>query len=268
VAIETLINDITKKTSKTLQALNSYRMGDSALSHVIFQIYPADESRLLEECHCETVSRWVFDSFLKACEDRQADATAIFYRNLSGKPWAASFRGCLFERQVLKHLDEINTHSDLLIRRLTDSGQVTWTYHGPIQRFTFEEPAVIDKIKTAVETNTALHLVPSALNFPAVDSIVYYPNEVLTCIQITIRSKHPIAVSGLRRIQRWLKRGTRSADLRPDGTRRWRFVFIVPPEMASTYTLQELKDDTKLSEWAGKVEQYVLGLEVGVGNST
>ncbi len=46
------------------------------------------------------------------------------------------------------------------------------------------------------------------------------------------------------------------------------FRIIVPPEMASTFTLQELKGDTKLGAWAGKVEQYVLGLEVGVRNST
>jgi len=132
----------------------------------------------------------------------------------------------------------------------------------------FQETTVIDKIKDAVEAGEPLHLVPLAPNFPAVDSIVYYPNEVLTCIQITIRSEHPIAVSGLRHIQRRLKGGTWSAGLRPKRKRPWRFVFIVPPEMASTFTWQKLNGDTKLGAWAGKVEQYVLGLEVGVRNST
>ena len=137
--IMTQISGITRETGDILRALDSYRMGDSTLSHKIFQLYPADELRRLEECHYETVSRWVFDSLLGACEDRRADAAAIFYRSLSGQPWAAPFRGCLSERQVLKHLDGINTDSNLLIRRLTDSGQVTdsdqvtWTYHGPVQ---------------------------------------------------------------------------------------------------------------------------------------
>src|SRR6266403_1293781 len=198
------------------------------------------------------------DRFLIPCWSlaKAAEPMRPLYSNLSGQPWAASYRGCLFERQVLKHLDGINTDTNLLIRRLTDSDQVTWTYRGPIQRFTFQESTVIDKIKNTVKTNEPLHLVPLALNFPAVGSIVYHPNEVLTCVQITIRSEHPIAVSGLRRIQGWLKGGTWSAGLRPK-RRPWRFVFIVPPEMASTFTLQELKGDTKLGAWAGKVEQYL-----------
>ncbi len=266
-AIKTQISGITEKTSDILRALDLYQMGDSAFSHVIFQIYPADESRLFELCHYETVSRWVFDSLLKACEDRQPDATAIFYRDFSGQPWAASLRGCLFERQVLKYLDSIDTDRGMLTRRLTDSDQVTWTYHGPIRRFTFEEPTVIDKIKNAVETNEPLHLVPSALNFPAVDSIVYYPNKVLTCIQSMIRNEDPIAVSGLQHIQGRLEPHTPSADLRPEVTRPRCFVFIVPPDMASNFTLQKLKGDTAIGERAGTVEQYVLGLEVGVKNS-
>ncbi len=93
-------------------------------------------------------------------------------------------------------------------------------------RLAFQETTVIDKIKNAVETNEALHMVPLALNFPAVDSIVYHPNDVLTCIQITIRSEHPIAVSGLRRIQGWLKGGTWSAGLRPKRKRPWHFVLL------------------------------------------
>ena len=43
----------------------------------------------------------------------------------------------------------------------------------------------------------------------------------------------------------------------------WRFVFIVPPNMASAFKLQGLKGDTKKGAWAGKVNKYVLGLDVG-----
>jgi hypothetical protein len=84
---------------------------------------------------------------------------------------------------------------------LTDSNQTTWTYREP-ECITFLEATVIKEIKNAVEKNEPLQLVPSTHNFPAVDSIVYDPNEDgLTCIQITINSEHPIAVSGLKRIQ-------------------------------------------------------------------
>jgi hypothetical protein len=158
-------------------------------------------------------------------------------------------------------LDDIDTDRGLSMRGLSSSGHSTWTYRGPIGRVTFQEPAVIDTIKNAVESSTPVHLVPSAPNFPAVDSIVYQPNEALTCIQITTSSDHPISVPGLKRIQGWLKRGTAPAGLRPNRTRPWRFLFIAPPNMASTFTLQELKDDSLNGEWVGNVDQYVLGLE-------
>ncbi|KAF8498734.1 hypothetical protein F5888DRAFT_201198 [Russula emetica] len=189
-------------------------MGASALSHTIFQLSPTNEIRQLEACDYEAVSRWVFDTLLGVCETHEADAAAKLYCELSGEPRAASLRGRLFKRHILNYLDRIDTNRDLSIRGLTNSDQMTWTYRGPIPRFTFQELTVTDKIKNAVENDGPLHLIPSALNFPAVDSIVYYPNEVLTCIQITINSKHPIVVSGLRRIQRWLKPHTPPADLR------------------------------------------------------
>ena len=73
-----------------------------------------------------------------------------------------------------------------------------WTYHGHIPFFTFlQDKTAANEIKNVVEANKSLHLVPSAPNFMAVDSIVYDPNEVLTCIQITINMTHHIKVSCL-----------------------------------------------------------------------
>jgi hypothetical protein len=122
----------------------------------------------------------------------------------------------------------------------------------------FQEADVINDINRAVENNESLHLVPTIPNFAAVDSIVYCPTDVLTCIQVTIKSEHPIAVTGLKRIQRWLK-GT---DLVPKRTRPWRFIFIVPRQMETSFRSQKFDGDTKLGEWAGKVNQYVFGLDV------
>ncbi len=234
----------------------------SDLSHIILQLAPSDESRRLETCDYEPVSRWVVDTLLEAYETREAGAIAEFYRNLSRKSWAATFRDCLFERQVLTYL---KTNRNLPIRGLANPKTTTWTYRGHNGLFTFlDDQTAVDGIKNAVETKTSLHLVPSIPNFPAVDSIVYDPNEVLTCIQITIDGNdHPIALSGLERIQTWLKPSTLAANLHPNKRRRWRFIFIVPSEMAPDFTLQALdgKDKAQVDEWAGQVDQYVLGLK-------
>ena len=64
----------------------------------------------------------------------------------------------------------------------------------------------IDGITKAVQDKNPLLLVHSAFYFPAVYSILYDPNEVLTCIQITTRRKHHILLSSLRLIQSFLER--------------------------------------------------------------
>jgi hypothetical protein len=213
--------------------LRKTRTGGSNFSHTIFQISSAntDTKRLLS-----TVSR------------RDLDL------------------GYLFERQVLNHLCGISEECKFPIRRLTDSKQTTWTYRGPIERFNFQESTFLDRITEAVQHRRPVHLVPSVCNFPAVDSILYDPDDpdaVLTCIQITINKDHPIAVSGFQLIQSWLKVGTPPAGLRPTKTRQWRLLFIVPFGMESTFKSQKLNGDgdTTKGKWAGKVDQYVLALE-------
>jgi hypothetical protein len=243
-----------------MQLLHKIRTGGSDISHIIFQKIPADTERLLSECRFESVSGWALDLLLDQYKDRQADLIADFYYHISAMPEAATLRGHLFERLVLNCLRGIRTEYTFPIRGLTDSNERRWTYRGP-ESITFEESTAFDIITKAVQCRTPLHLVPLARNFAAVDSIVYDPNEGLTCIKITLDSDNPIAVSGLQRIQRWLRLGTSLAALRPNRAKPWRFVFIVPSDMAPDFTWQRLKDDTRTDAWAGKVEQYVLGLD-------
>jgi hypothetical protein len=201
------------------------------------------------------------DLLLQQYEARKADAAADFYRNISVMPGAAWLQGHLFERQVLNYLCGISEECKFSIRRLTDTKQKTWTYRGPIERFNFQESTFLDGITEAVQHRRPVHLVPLVRNFPAVDSILYDPDDpdaVLTCIQITINKDHPIAVLGLQLIQSLLKP---PAGLPPTKTRQWRFLFVVPFGMESTFKSQKLNGDTPKAEWAGKVDQYVLGLE-------
>jgi hypothetical protein len=234
----------------------------SNVSHKIFQNFPipTDTNRWLSECQIEAVSRWALDLLLR---QHKADATADFYYYISASVMSdtGSLRGQPFERQVLNHLRDIRTECTFSIRGLTDSNQMPWTYRGP-ECITFEESTAFHKISEAVKYRKPLHLIPLARNFAAVDSIVFDPNEEgLTCIQTTINRKHPISVKGLQRIQACLKLDTSLEGLRPDGAKPWRVIFIVPSAMAPASTRQKLKGDTSRGEWAGKVEQYVLGMK-------
>ena len=181
-------------------------------------------------------------------------------------PDAASLQGHLFERQVLNYLDGINASHDFTICGLTNYNQMTWTYCGPIRSFIFRERATFhEEITNAIQSRESLHLRPAARNFPTVDSILYNPNDsdgVITCIQTTVSSEHPIAVSRLQHIQSWLELKTPLAHLRPSNTMPWRFIFIVPQDIAPDFKLQTLQGDTATGAWAGKVQQHVLELDV------
>jgi hypothetical protein len=61
------------------------------------------------------------------------------------------------------------------------------TFHGPVPHFNFRwEMDFIGAITNAVQNKSPVHLVPSVHNFVTVDSIIYDPKEVLTCIQIMV----------------------------------------------------------------------------------
>ncbi|KAI0283967.1 hypothetical protein BGY98DRAFT_949780 [Russula aff. rugulosa BPL654] len=64
----------------------------------------------------------------------------------------------------------------------------------------FHKSTIFSEITKAVRNKERLHIIPLARNFPAVDSILYDPNDpnaVLTCIQITLNKDHPIAGSDM-----------------------------------------------------------------------
>jgi hypothetical protein len=261
------ITDVSGDESNISRLVTESRTGGSDVSHSIFQISPIDDERLLAQCNADAVSRWALDVTLEEYEKRTADAAVIFYHKVSRMQDSATLRGSIFERQVLKYLDRIGAKTTFPIRGLAASEETTWTYPGPVKRYTFlEDSDFIEQMKTAVQNQTPLHLVPSSRNFAAVDSILYDPNEGITCIQITINEDHAISVSGLQRIQGWLGRDRRDLHgLRPAPKEPWRFIFIVPKEMEASYKLQRLVKPVKDGEtsiWARKVHQYVLGLDV------
>ena len=235
------------------------------VSHSIFELAPSDNMRLLSSCQVRAVSPWALDALLKECENRAVDAVADFYIAIADKPYAESLRGRLWERQVLKYFETFPGPHNFSMRSLASSAASTWTYPGLAKRATFESRSFAPLLTSAVEAAEARHLVPSDPNFPAVGSILYNPAEGLVCIQVTTKDIHPVAVSGLKRIQAWLKCGTPLGVLRPSILREhWPLIFVVPEIIAPRYKLQNFQGDTNTCEWAKKVDQYVVGIDEDV----
>ena len=233
----------------------------SGLSHLIFELSPADENRHLSGARIGAVSNWALDLLLKEYEKRQATAAADFYFSLLGTPTVAPLCGRIMERQVLKYFDSLKGIQGFKIRALNGSIISDWNYPGPAKRVTFQTQSFAPSLESAVGSKQSLHLVPLDPNFPAINSVLYNPSEVLSGIQVTISDRHPVVVSGLKRIQSWLKVDGLLAHLRPSTlSNHWRLIFVVPNEMAATFHQQPLEGDTGGQEWAGKVDQYVLGI--------
>ncbi|KAF5376092.1 hypothetical protein D9615_007752 [Tricholomella constricta] len=234
----------------------------NGIFHSIFELSPADELRILSDARVGAVSPWALDLLLSQYETRQVDATAEFYMSISSMPHAESLHGRVLERQVLKYFDSLQGPQDFIIRSLADSTISLWRYPGPAKRSNFRSQTFSSSLEIAVKASTPLHLVPLNPNFHTVDSILYDPGAVLTCIQVTHRNEHPVAVSGLQEIQGWLKHKTLLAELRPSTSgKHWRLIFTVPSYNADQFKPQPLEGDSSSGQWAGKVDQYVLGIE-------
>jgi hypothetical protein len=260
--IKSVIRDAAWRTD-FVELFRSTQSGINVFSHRIFQISSPDTNRLLSNCHFEPISRWAFDLLLDKYEEKNSDATADFYFTLSGMTDAATLRGHLFERQVLRYLFRADYRFS--IRQLTNFNEITLSGDKAIRRVNFEDSTISNDLTEAVRKQEPVHMVPSARDFAAMDSILFNPNDrdaVLTCIQITMNLEHHISVKDLIKIQGWLQ-GDPLANLRPSKKTPWRFVFVVPTRNASKFICQKLDGDTSKGEWAGKVHQYVLGLEEG-----
>jgi len=232
------------------------------LSHTIFELSaPEGTQRLFGDALVGAVSLWALNLLLEAYEQRKSDAAAEFYDSIAGDPHAGSLRGRMFERQVLKYFDSLKEPHVFSIRSLDTSSICEWVYPGPAKRVTFQPVTFAQSLQAAVVGGNPLHLVPKDPNFPALDSTVYRPGKGLSHMQVTVRTKHPVAVVGLKRIQGYLKRNTPLADLRPSKTKPWELIFPVPCTIADSFTKQSFEGDTTRQEWASKVDQYVLAIE-------
>jgi hypothetical protein len=201
------------------------------------------------------------DGLLKEYETRRADAVATFYHDIyhiSGRSITAPLRGHVFERQVLNCLHGMDVEHKFSIPGASE--KMTWSYRGPIRRFNFlQDLDFIDEIIKVVQDKNPLLLVPSAFDLPTVYSILYDPNEVLTCIQITTSRKHHILVSGLPKglfkAGSNVVRGLWVSSLRKKGCG------------ASYLLYRQTRRLSNCNGWKvilsrAKAQQYVLGLDV------
>ncbi len=139
-----------------------------------------------------------------------------------------------------------------------------WFYRGSIQRFAFREPTSLNK--SSMQFRTKSHCI-WYLQFPTLQPLIRSSTTRTTRTQSLPVSKLRSIVNDalLSRVSSIFKDGsklrTSLAGHCPSKTRPWRPLFVVPSDVASAFKLQELNGDTARGKWAGKVRQYVVGLE-------
>lgn len=99
------------------------------LSQTIFELSPRDDDRLLGDALIGTVSPWALDLLLEAYESQKADAAAEFYDSTTYISRAGILRGRIFERQVLRYLNNRKEPHTFSIRSLEDESRLRLSSH-------------------------------------------------------------------------------------------------------------------------------------------
>ncbi|TDL23358.1 hypothetical protein BD410DRAFT_157074 [Rickenella mellea] len=248
--------------SKTLEILLlGTTNGDPTLgiSHTIFEIVPKGKYRLFYAVHVQAKSEWILDLVLTWYERRQPDAAYQFYKQTKCAATTASLAGVIWKRQVYRYFRSIRNSQSISLVSLQDKTIHRWDYPGGAEMVQFRVPGLTDALQTAVKKQEACYL--QALNFKAVDSLVYQPGG-LSCIQITDAMTQPIQVGGLQVIQKCITlEDAGLASLRPlynGNGRLWPFIFVVPEDSKFSRVPQKLEGGTKI--WRQKIHQFLLAL--------
>ena len=103
IQLQQSLEESVHSISVDLLKFHAETYSSSGLPHSnIFELSPGDDRRLFGGARVGAVSMWALDLLLKKYESQQSDAVANFYHSIIGMPSAASLRGRIIERQVLK----------------------------------------------------------------------------------------------------------------------------------------------------------------------
>jgi hypothetical protein len=90
--VQTEISDAIQKSKDIKDAINGV-VGDEAVPHRAFAVYPSNEARFLIGCHVKAISKSAMNAIIKTLDKRSADAAFDLYESTRGSSLAASFRG-------------------------------------------------------------------------------------------------------------------------------------------------------------------------------
>jgi hypothetical protein len=253
--IQSIPNDV------TLDQIIEGAFSNNEYSHFIFQLQPPDKDRLrlFDMAVVSASSDYILDTVLAMYERRDLAGARQFYEYTKTSPAAASLRGKVWERRVHAYLSSFGSNHLFSIRSLRPPGaEHQWAYPGGSSTWFASYREISQLVLETKEGQCGGYFMPLATNFPSIDSLVYQPDQLI-CIQITHRDTHSINTIGLKKVLRELKPRGPLKHLRPTVRAAWQFIFIVPSELASAFTIQQIEGEGA-NHWGKWIHQYVLGL--------
>jgi hypothetical protein len=221
-----------------------------------------DPKRLFINATFCAASTWVLDKLLSAYEARMNDAAWEFYNTVEGSRDAATLQGKIWERQVHNFVSSRTNPLTLTAISLEGQPATPLTLDVPVGlcRRSFNFQSFLGILEDAIQKRTPSYLVPLVPNFATIDSLFYKPDEPFRAIQITKAPRHPVDVTGFKRIQQWMKPKSLASPLRPSAAKPWHFVFVVPSG-ADIFSKQSLTGTgTDVGVWGKKIQQFVVEL--------
>ncbi|KAF8523379.1 hypothetical protein BU17DRAFT_86122 [Hysterangium stoloniferum] len=229
--------------------------GGGEFSHNLFEVHSLDDDHFFPGCLIKPVSEWVFERLLEKYKERQANAVRELYDLIRREPALAPTSGIIWERQCHRFFRSLRIFRSFNLRSLDDPSQtITWDYPGGTEYKAFESTFFSTQLEAQIQRKTSTYFQPLSASYPTLDSLVYRPDR-LDFLQMTVAKNHPSKIAGFQRIQRGLKLKGPASNLRPSKEQPWMLIFVVPEEIAPSFTKQPFG-----GVWDSKVKQYVLAL--------
>jgi hypothetical protein len=238
-------------SSHFIWSMHSVRSGSRIVPN-LFQIY-SDDDHLFSNCLVCPVTDMALSNYLSKYKTKLLAGPHKLYKFLEREPKLSYTNKYIFQWACDEFFRSLEECRSFPVRSLDDPRKsITWQY--PDNHAGYSK-SHLSELQTQIEGGTPGHVIHPYTTFPTFNYMVYTPDG-FEFVQMTTGVDYAGSTTGFERVQRWLDRiGENSQHLQPSTTRRWKFIFVVPEEIAPSFTKWTFGDG-----WDEKVAQYVLGL--------
>jgi hypothetical protein len=242
-------------SSHFIWSMQGVRSGSRTSPH-LFQMHSEDD-HLFSNCLVRPVTDIALGYYLSKYERKLPLGPHKLYKFLEREPKLSSTNSHMFQWACEKFFESLMQAHSFTVRSLDDPRKTTtWVYSGHISNYSSPK-SISSRLRTQFQSGKVGKARSTYTTFPSFNNMVCISDGVsMEFVRMMTGVDCYGDAAGFERVQRWLNRSPEdSQHLQPSTKRPWKFIFIVPEEIATSFTKWTFGNG-----WDEKVAQYVLGL--------